>query len=55
MKEFDDYEINLRAKNIEIRKILSQDKNLINKYFDLKKEYYSKEEKETDKYCKELL
>ncbi len=39
IKEFDDYETNLRAKNIEIRKILSQDKSLINKYFDLKNDY----------------
>lgn len=44
IKEFDAYEANLRTKNFEIRKILSQDKGLINKYFDLKKAYYLNEE-----------
>ena len=44
IEEFDEYEANLRAKNIEIRKIISKDENLRNKYFDLKNDYYLKEE-----------
>ena len=43
IEEFDEYESNLRAKNIEIRKILSKDENLRYRYFDLKDEYLSKE------------
>lgn len=49
IEEFDKYEAKLRAKNIEIRKILSKDENLRNKYFDLKNDYYLKEEIEDDK------
>ena len=49
IEEFDEYEANLRVKNIEIRKILSKDENLRNKYFDLKNDYYLKEEIEDDK------
>ena len=52
IKEFDEYEANLRAKNIEIRKILSKDEKLRYRYFDLKDEYYKIEKNED---CKELL
>lgn len=43
IEEFDKYEANLRAKNIEIRKILSKDVKLRNSYFKLKDEYFTKE------------
>ena len=52
IEEFNKYEAELRAKNIEIRKVLSKDEKLRNRYFDLKEEYYAKDR---NKDCKELL